>query len=77
MSTTRSMSQVESLQNRIDQLTAENEELKKYSEALRVECVALKKELDRYAGTAPIQESENAMLKECIVRMALDRYGVR
>ena len=77
MATTRDMSQAESLKNRIDQLTAENEELRSYSEALRKECIALKKELDKYAGTAPIQESENAMLKECIVRMALDRYGVR
>lgn len=73
MSTTRSMSQVESLQNRIDQLTAENEELKKYSEALRVECVALKKELDVNIG----HSQDVGMLKECIVRMALDRYGVR
>lgn len=73
MSTTRSMSQVESLQNRIDQLTAENEELKKYSEALRVECVALKKELDANIG----HSQDVGMLKECIVRMALDRYGVR
>lgn len=77
MATTRDANLIESLHDRVNELTTENEDLKAYSESLRKECVALKKELDKYAGTAPIHEGENVMLKECIVRMALERYGVR
>ena len=76
MATTRDANLIESLHDRVNELTTENEDLKAYSEALRKECVALKKELDKRTYAEHSHEDIN-MLKECVVRMALERYGVR
>lgn len=76
MAKTREMYRSEKMEERIRQLNEENEQLKNYSEALRAECVSLRAELDKYVSSS-IPVSEYSKLKECIVRMALDRYGMR
>lgn len=58
---------------KIKKLIDKNNALEAEKAEILAEARALKKELDHYA----IKSSEIDMLKECIIRITLDRYGVR
>ena len=62
----------EELQTTIDKLRAMCKALEDEREAILCEARMMKKEFDQLQKL----QGENAMLKECVIRMAFDRYCV-
>lgn len=53
-----------------------NETEQRYTDALRCELEKYKKEAEEFEYQYNRLRSENEMLKECVVRMCMGRYGV-